>query len=111
MKRGEYYVLCGHYDGKGKVKDFYVETRKGYIDTELNIGYSCLYADGSRLGYWNATDLNSGFIMAKANTKAECIEKAIKNITLVNEKWMGDDKFNEMVEVFRKLKLEKECGV
>lgn len=111
MKKGEYYVLCAKYDGTEKAKDFYVETRKGYIDTELNIGYSCLYADGSRLGHWNATDLNSGFIMATADTKKECIEKAIKNIPLVNEKWMGDDKFNEMVEIFKRLKLEKECGV
>ena len=82
MKKGEFYVFCVNNDGKKEV-----QTRRGYIDEEHNIAYSHigkLLKDGKLvefdLGFWNATDLVSGMIMAKGNTRKECIENAIKNM-------------------------------
>ena len=59
------------------------------------------------LGFWNATDLVSGMIMAKGNTKKECIENAIKNIPMVNEAWRSKQAYGDLVEEFKRLKAEK----
>lgn len=108
MKKGEFYVFCVN-DGKKEV-----QTRRGYIDEENNIAYSHigkLSKDGELvefdLGFWNATDLVSGIIIAKGNTKKECIENAIKNIPTLNEAWIGKQSYGDLVEEFKRLKAEK----
>ena len=107
--KGEFYVFCVNNDGKKEV-----QTRRGYIDEEHNIAYSHigkLLKDGKLiefdLGFWNATDLVSGIIMAKGNTKKECIENAIKNIPMLNEAWRGKQSYGDLVEEFKRLKAEK----
>lgn len=109
MKKGEFYVFCVNNDGKKEV-----QTRRGYIDEEHNIAYSHigkLSKNGELvefdLGFWNATDLVSGIIMAKGNTKKECIENAIKNIPMLNEAWRGKQSYGDLVEEFKRLKAEK----
>ena len=109
MKKGEFYVFCVNNDGKKEV-----QTRRGYIDEENNIAYSHigkLLKDGELvefdLDFWNATDLVSGMIMAKGNTKKECIENAIKNIPMLNEAWRGKQSYGDLVEEFKRLKAEK----
>ena len=110
MKKAEFYVLC-----KNNENIISVQTRKGYIDTELNIGYSHFGSMDMNNGtwhdydlkYWNATDLVSGLIMASGKTKKECIENATKNIKLVNEMAMSQERYQTLVDTFKRLKAEK----